>query len=115
MTALEEEYINLQNQNPHPNLNFYPPNSILSIVDAAGGFDTTSNSEFDPLPGFKIPQYRRNPGRTESHTNLISDLIRVIVPSARLYEQKGERNPYSLGYLSLIDVIRSFQVVVPFT
>jgi len=66
MTALEEEYINLQNQNPHPNLNFYPPNSILSIVDAAGGFDTTSNSEFDPLPGFKIPQYRRNPFRTRS-------------------------------------------------
>jgi len=66
MTALEEEYINLQNQNPHPNLEFYPPNSILSIVDAAGGFDTTSNSEFDPLPGFKIPQYRRNPFRTRS-------------------------------------------------
>ena len=64
MSANEEQYINFLNQEPHKDNKWYPPVSALNLLDDAGGLNTVDFAEFDALPGFKLPQNRRNPFRT---------------------------------------------------
>ena len=60
-------YPSLPLERPKTKSKWYPSSSALTIIDQMGGLDTKeSKGEFAALPGFRLPQTKRNPFRTRT-------------------------------------------------